>query len=58
MLGMSVYGLSGTMGGKNRVSAEVAVRLAFATGISLDGLLRPGVESAGKCPTCGAKGAS
>jgi hypothetical protein len=38
----------------HRVSAEMAIRLSFATGISLDALLRPGVLDAGKCIACGA----
>ena len=38
---------------RRRTSPEVAVRLAFATGISLDALLRPGVVIVGKCCACG-----
>ena len=37
---------------RRAVSPEIAVRLAFATGISLDALLRTGVVVAGRCPSC------
>ena len=52
-LGMSLDRLSGAMKDRNRVSAEIVVRLAQATGAPLDALLRPGGEDAGRCPTCG-----
>lgn len=45
--------------GRNRISAEMVIRFASATGLSVDGLLHPSIEAAGKCPTCGAvRGAS
>jgi hypothetical protein len=39
--------------GRNRVSAEMAIRLASATGLSIDTLLNPSIVAAGRCPTCG-----
>ena len=40
--------------GRMRVTPEMVIRFAAATGMSVDALLHPSIEAAGKCPTCGA----
>ena len=45
--------------GRKRVTAEMLIRFSAATGLSVDRLLHPSIETAGQCPTCGAvRGAS
>lgn len=44
--------------GRKRITAEMVIRFAGATGQSVDALLHPSIEAAGKCPTCGHCGAS
>ena len=45
--------------GRMRVTPEMLIRFAAATGLSVDRLLHPSIETAGQCPTCGAvRGAS
>lgn len=39
------------------VSYALAILLARAAGVSVEQILRPGVQEAGKCPVCGRKGA-
>ena len=38
-------------------SYALAVLLARAAGVTVEQILRPGVQEAGKCPVCGRKGA-
>ena len=58
-MGVQKGALTDAVGGRNRVSAELVIRFASATGMSVDGLLHPSIEAASKCPTCGAaRGAS
>ena len=53
-MGIGSDTLSDAVSGRNRISAELVIRFASATGLSVDGLLHPSIEAAGKCPTCGA----
>ena len=58
-MGVQKGALADAVRGRNRVSAEMVIRLASATGMSVDTLLHPSIVAAGRCPTCGrSRGAS
>jgi hypothetical protein len=52
-MGASKNSIMAAASGKGRVSAVIVVRLASATGLSVDTLLHPSIVAAGRCPTCG-----
>ena len=42
-----------TAHGHRRVTGNLVIRFAVATGTSVDALLHPSIQAAGRCPGCG-----